>query len=339
MEVQTNVPLKNYTTMQVGGPARFVAEVATVNELMHVLRVASEKALPVLVLGGGSNVIVSDEGYKGIVIIMKIKGFEVIAQDGGRATIKVGAGENWDEVVKRSVELSLSGIESLSAIPGTAGGTPVQNVGAYGQEIADVFVELEAFDTGTKKMVRLSSEDCGFSYRSSIFKTTAKGKYIITSISLQLSKNTMQPPFYDSLQAYLDEHNVTYYTPQIIRDAVIAIRADKLPNPTLYPNTGSFFKNPIVERWLVDDIKKNHEDVPAREMPDGTYKIPAAWLIETAGKKGYASRNMKVDDKHALVLINTGGASYADLRAIKLEIVNAVRDMFRIELQQEPEDI
>ena len=213
MDIHTNIPLKNYTTMKLGGNARFMTEVRTPEEVQEVCRNASAQNLPVFILGGGSNVIVRDEGYNGIVVRNRIPGFEVIADEPGTATLKIGAGENWDSVVKRSVDMNLSGIEAMSAIPGTAGAAPVQNVGAYGQEIADTLVSLEAYDRQTDQFIMLESMDCGFSYRNSIFRSTEAGRYVILSITLQLSKTAPSPPFYAAVQAYFDEHNITLYTP------------------------------------------------------------------------------------------------------------------------------
>ena len=180
MEIHTNIPLKNYTTMRLGGNARFMTEVHTPEEAAEVYRNAKSQQLPVFVLGGGSNLIVHDEGFNGLVIRNRIPGFEIIDDQAGHIIIRIGAGENWDNVVKRSVDMNLTGIEAMSAIPGTAGAAPVQNVGAYGQEIADTLVSLDAYDSQTDRFVSLQNADCGFSYRHSIFRGDAAGRYIIT---------------------------------------------------------------------------------------------------------------------------------------------------------------
>lgn len=339
MDIHTNIPLKNYTTMKLGGNARFMTEVRTPAEVQEVCRNASAQNLPVFILGGGSNVIVRDDGYNGIVVRNRIPGFEVIADEPGTTTLKVGAGENWDSVVKRAVDMNLSGIEAMSAIPGTAGAAPVQNVGAYGQEIADTLVSLEAYDRQADQFVMLESMDCGFSYRNSIFRSTEAGRYVILSITIQLSKVAPQPPFYAAVQNYFDEHNITLYTPQIVRDAVIDIRKNKLPDPEVTPNTGSFFKNAIVEDWQLTDLKKEYPDIPTYDMPDGRFKVPTGWLIEQAGYKGKVLHGMRVHDKNALVLINDSATSYADLAAARDEIMGAVRDKFRILIEQEPLEI
>lgn len=336
MDIHTNIPLKNYTTMKLGGNARFIADILKPEDIPPLLDKAAQQSLPVAILGGGSNTIIRDEGYNGVVLRIRIPGITTIAEELNAVTIKIGAGELWDNVVKYTVDLRLTGIEAMSAIPGTAGAAPVQNVGAYGQEVADTLVSLEAYDTETHQFVTLTNEDCQFSYRNSIFRDEAQGRYIITSITLKLSKNLPSPPFYEALQRYLDANHLTTYTHQVIRDAVMAIRKDKLPDPTEQPNTGSFFKNAIIESWQLPEIQSIDPDVPFYDMGDGRYKIPTGWLIEKTGLKGQLLHGMRVHDKNALVLINESATSYADLAEARDEITTAVRDMFRIEISQEP---
>lgn len=336
MDVHTNIPLKNYTTMKLGGNARFMGEAHTPQDLSDIYHTAKNQNLAIFILGGGSNVIVHDEGYPGIVVRNLIKGFDVLADDSSSTTFKIGAGENWDEVVKRTVDMNLTGIEAMSAIPGTAGAAPVQNVGAYGQEISETLVSLEAYDSETDQFVVLQNADCGFSYRHSIFRGDAKGRYVITSITLRLHKSPPTPPFYAALQAYFDTHGTTMYTPKIIREAVVAIRADKLPDPAKRPNTGSFFKNAIIEDWQLTDLKKDYPDVPVYDLGDKKYKIPTGWLIEQTGLKGQLINGMRVHDKNCLVLINESATSYTDLATARDEVIGAVRDKFRIVIEQEP---
>lgn len=339
MDVHTNIPLRNYTTMRLGGNARFMTEVHTPDEVAEVCRNAKKQNLPIFILGGGSNVIVHDEGFAGIVVRNRIPGFEVVSDEPGQVRIKIGAGENWDEIVKKTVDMNLSGIEAMSAIPGTAGAAPVQNVGAYGQEIADSLVSLEAYDIQNDAFVLLENADCGFSYRHSIFRGSDSGRYVITSITLRLYKASPQPPFYTAVQNYLDEHNITIYTAQTIRDVVIDIRKNKLPDPAETPNTGSFFKNAIIEKWQLNDLQVQYPDMPTYDMPDGRFKIPTGWLIEQAGYKGKTLYGIRVHDKNALVLINESAKNYADLAAARDEIIGAVRDKFRIIIEQEPLEI
>lgn len=339
MEIHTNIPIKNFTTMKLGGNARFMADVFKAEDLVTICKNARMQNLPVFIMGGGSNLIARDEDYNGIVLRIRIPGFEKIADDINSTTIKIGAGEDWDSVVKRTVDMSLSGIEAMSAIPGTIGASPVQNVGAYGQEVADTLVSLEAYDTQNEEFVTLAHEDCGFSYRKSIFNGLDKGRYIITSITLRLSKNQPIPPFYDSLQKYLDENNIRIYTQQTIRDAVIKIRESKLPNPKILANSGSFFKNAIAEKWQLDEIKTKYPNIPIYDMGDNKFKIPTGWLIEQAGFKGQLINGIRVYDKNALVLINESAKSYEDLADARQQIIRKIRDMFRIEIEQEPTEI
>lgn len=339
MDIHTNIPLKNFTTMKLGGPARFMVDVRTTDELVTVYRNARSKNLPIFILGGGSNVIAKDEGFSGLVIRIRIPGFETINDDVSTTTIKVGAGESWDQTVKRTVDMRLSGMEALSMIPGTVGGAPVQNIGAYGQEVSETITSLEAYDSKTDTMVTLTNEQCKFSYRNSIFRSTETGRYIITSVTFKLYKSAPQPPFYDALQTYFDQHGISMFTQQIIRDAVIAIRSEKLPDPGTTPNTGSFFKNAIIENWQLTELTAKYPDIKTYEMGDGRIKIPTGWLIEKVGLKGQVLHGMRVHDKNALVLINESASGYADLAAARDEIIGKVRDTFRIQIEQEPLEI
>lgn len=336
MQILTNVSLRNYSTMRLGGAAAALTEITSKDELLEALAWAESRQLPVLVLGGGSNVIFSD-GYEGLVIINRIPGFSVIKKDGTIATITIGAGENWDNAVERTVKLGLSGIEKLSLIPGTAGATPVQNVGAYGAEIADVFVELEAYDMQAKQFVTLKKADCNFTYRNSIFKSLHNRRYIITNITLQLTTGQPTPPFYEVLQRYLDDHDIHDYSSQTIRNAVIAIRTSKLPNPALIANTGSFFKNPIIPADQFSDLDQRFPGMPHWPTQDGKVKIPAGWLIDQADLKGYQAHGMKIYEKNALVFVNDSAKNYADLAAFRQEIIDKVHAKFGVTLEQEPE--
>lgn len=336
MKILTNVPLKDYSTMRLGGIAEALTTVTTKEDLAEAIAWAEDHHKQHLMLGGGSNVIFSD-GYQGLVIVNALHGFEVLNEDATSAIIRVGAGENWDEVVERAVGKNLSGIEKLSAIPGTAGATPVQNVGAYGAEIKDTLVELEAYDTNTKQFVTLKNADCKFSYRTSIFKSPYNRHYVITSITLKLLKTNPEPPFYESLQKYLEKHDITTYTPQTIRQAVIDIRAQKLPDPEVMANTGSFFKNPIVDKQMLGHIQQSYTDVPYYDMPGGKVKLLAGWLIDKAGLKGYRAHGMKVYEQNALVFVNESAQTYADLAAFQQEIIKKVEQAFCVTLEQEPE--
>lgn len=336
MKLETNIILKNYLTMNLGGPASFFTHVTTVDDIQAAVNYANQQHLPFFVIGGGSNIIARDEPYKGVIIHNQLQGFDVIDDTQSATTIKIAAGEIWDTVVERTVAMGLSGIEAMSAIPGTVGAAPVQNVGAYGQEIADTFVSLEAIDTTTNQLVSLSKTDCGFSYRHSIFRGSQQGRYVITSITLQLHKTTPQPPFYRALQTYLDEHAITNYDVQTIRDAVTAIRASKLPDPRKQPNTGSFFKNSIVDKPTLDALFLAYPDLPYFDMPNEQYKVPTGWLIDTAGLRGTLIHGMRVNPANALVLINESATSYNDLALARQSIITTIQNKFGIAIEQEP---
>lgn len=336
MDIHTNIPLKNYLTMRLGGNARFMGDARTPEDIAQSCKNARAQGLPVAILGGGSNTLAHDEGFGGLVLRNRLLGKEVVADDASTTTIAFGAGENWDECVQFTVERNLSGIEAMSAIPGTVGAAPVQNIGAYGQELADTFVSCQAYDIENDQFVTFRPEDCGFAYRHSVFRGSAAGKYVITSVTLRLHKTAPQPPFYKALQDYLDQHSITLYTVQTIRDAVTAIRTDKLPDPAERPNTGSFFKNAVVEDWRLNELLVDYPDMPHYDLGDKTYKVPTGWLIEQCGFKGQLLHGVRVHDKNTLVLINESATSFADLAAARDEIIGKVRDTFQVYIEQEP---
>ena len=336
MDVMTNISLKQYTTMKLGGETRYMATADSASDVVSLYRNARKENLPIFVLGGGSNVITHDEVFEGIVLLNKIKGFEVISETDETTDVKIGAGEVWDEVVEKAIELGLQGIEAMSGIPGTAGAAPVQNVGAYGQEIADALISLEAYDSKTDTIVTISADECDFSYRNSIFRDKEKGRYCILSITLRLNKSEPKPPYYASLQKYIDENDIREVNLSVIRVAVLNIRSEKLPDPAELPSAGSFFKNALVEKWKLEELQKEYSDIPNYAMSDGRYKIPTGWLIDKAGLRGYRSHGMRVYEKNALVLVNDSATGYDDLAAIREEIVQIVFDKFGIKIEQEP---
>lgn len=340
-----DVSLRDYSTMRLGGKASYVAEIVSQEELVEAVQWAQNRNFPLLMIGGGSNIFWRDEGFEGLLLINKIVGREIINEDNSGATIKVGAGEVWDEVVAWTVEKGWSGLESLSLIPGSTGATPIQNVGAYGHEIAETFIELEAYDRKTEKFVTIAKEDCNFSYRNSRFKSADRGQFLITSITLRLLKEVPKPPFYGALDRYFKEHKTTDYTIQAVRDAVIAIRTSKLPDPSRVANNGSFFANPIVEPALLEQITKDHPKLNDWPTPwhwptkDGKVKIAAGALIEYLGFKDYydPATGMATWPTQALVLVNKGAHTTADLLAFRDKIAAEVYKQFKITLIQEPE--
>jgi UDP-N-acetylmuramate dehydrogenase len=338
LPIARNVPLDQYSTMRLGGQAAYAVGVHTPQELAAAYQWASDNQLPMLVIGSGSNIVWRQSGFQGLLAVNLIKGFET-RQEGEVTFVTIGAGENWDQIVARCVADGLSGIESLSLIPGTAGATPVQNVGAYGQEIANVLVHVQAYDTITGDFVTIPAADCAFGYRTSRFKAGDRGRYFITAITLRLTKTNPQPPFYNALQKYLDEHNITSYTPQTIRQAVIAIRSSKLPDPNQVANNGSFFANPIIDETVYQHIAAKHTEVPHWPATDGRVKLSAAWLVDQAGFKDFhdSETGMATWAKQPLVLVNEHASTSDDLLLFKKKIVDAVHQQFNIVLEQEPE--
>jgi len=339
MNIQNDVPLDSFSTMRLGGKATYLTEVTSRTELTDAIKWADEKGLKIVMIGDGSNIVWTDKGFSGLVIVNKIMGYTILADQGTEVYITIGSGENWDSVVERTVTGNLSGIEALSLIPGTAGATPIQNVGAYGQEIANVLVGVEAYDHHESKFINLPRSDCNFSYRNSRFKSSDKGRFFITAITLHLSRTELQPPYYRTLQEYLTTHNITDHSPAAIRKAVIDIRSNKLPDPEIVANNGSFFANPIVDAALFIQLRGAHEDIVFWDTSDGSYKLSAAWLIEQAGFKDFHDREtgMATWPKQSLVLVNEHAETTKDLLDFKKKIVEKVQSMFGVELQQEPE--
>lgn len=340
MNISENVSLAAYSTMGLGGSAAYLVEIRSRTEVREALEWAKAKQVQAVMIGGGSNIIWGDDGFPGLVIVNKILGYEVFEEDATNTYLTLGGGEPWDSVVERSVDSGLTGIEALSLIPGGTGATPVQNVGAYGQEISQTLTTIAAFDIQTFDFVTLAAGDCGFSYRNSRFKGADRGRFFITGITLHLTKGNPLPPFYGALQSYLETHNITEYTPASIRQAVIAIRSSKLPDPAVVHNTGSFFANPIVNDRKFFQLQERFANIPHWPIGQaGDIKLSAAWLIEQVGFKDYhdEATGMATWPKQPLVLINEKARSTADLLTFKQKIVDAVESKFDIVLEQEPE--
>jgi UDP-N-acetylmuramate dehydrogenase len=340
MSPAPNVSLSNYSTMRLGGIADYLVDIHSTEDVAAAYQWAQERSLPVIMIGGGSNIYWQDDGFRGLVMVNKILGYDDHTEADGTHTLTVGAGEPWDSVVARSVQAGLTGIEALSLIPGTAGGTPVQNVGAYGQRISQTLVNVGAFDSHAQQFVTIQNKDCAFAYRESRFKSTDHGRFFIASITLRLHVGNPLPPYYAAVQSYLQQYPVTTpITSAVLRDVVIAIRRSKLPDPEEVANNGSFFANPIVTASDAKRLQAQFPDIPCWPSDDGMYKIPAAWLIEQVGLKGYhdPETGMATWDKHALVLVNEHAKNTRDLLLFKQKIVGAVEAKFGITLVQEPE--
>lgn len=334
MNVQENIPLAPLTTLEVGGPARYFVQAETEDDVVEAFEYARSNGLDVFVLGGGSNILVSDKGFDGLVIRIGLTGMSV---EGGVVT--AAAGENWDSLVDRCVGKNLAGVECLSGIPGTVGGTPVQNVGAYGQEVSETVVSVRCFDRTINDIVELSNADCRFDYRTSVFNTAERERYIVLSVNYRLEPNGAAKIVYKDLIEHFAGRRPTLAE---TREAVLSIRRSKSmvidENDENRRSAGSFFKNPIVGQAKFDEISFAFGGkVPHFPASDGSVKIPAAWLIEHAGfHKGYAKGNVGISTRHTLAIVNRGGATAAEIVNLKNEIQKAVAKKFGIDLAPEP---
>ena len=339
MIILNDMPLGDYSTMGLGGNAAHLCVIESRMDLLEALSWAEAQNLPTIMIGGGSNIVWRDEGFPGLVMVNHIQRYESFNEDDLNVYITAGAGEPWDTVVERTAQAGLTGIEALSLIPGSTGATLVQNIGAYGQEIADTLVTAEVFDTVARDFTTMRGDDCGFEYRTSRFKTVDRGRFYITAITLHLTKGQIQPPLYASLAEYVQENNVTDLSPLNVRNAVIAIRSSRLPDPAVIKNNGSFFSNPIISIEKLTELRVLYPELPAWPVNDNAVKVPAAWLIEKAGFKHAHDdvTGMGTWPAQPLVLVNEHAKSTSDLLTFRDQILVAVRDMFGVMLQQEPE--
>lgn len=340
MEIRENQPLAPLTTFGIGGPARWFAEAKDELDIADACAWASERSLPLFVLGGGSNVLVSDAGFAGLVLRIAVKGIE---QEGG--LFCAGAGENWDEFVQRAVDAGCAGVECLAGIPGTVGGTPVQNVGAYGQEVASAIERVRVFDRLAQEFVEFTNAECGFRYRHSRFNTTERGRYIVTRVDYQLLENATPQLAYQDLAAHFANASKS---PSVVEVAA-AVREIRQRKGMLYlesepdcRSAGSFFKNPEVMMDVADRVRQIAADtgISLRTYPagEGRVKIPAAWLIEQAGfKKGTTLGAAGISTRHTLALTNRGGAKAGEILALAEKIAAVVEARFGIRLEREPE--
>lgn len=343
LEVKTNVPLAPLTTIGVGGPARFFAEAHTENDVREAVDFARRRETALFVMGGGSNLVVADNGFDGLVLHVAIKGIDE-SDAGDKRLFQAGAGEDWDAFVNCAVEKNCAGIECLSGIPGTLGATPVQNVGAYGQEVAETITEVYALDLESGEVNEFSNEACGFAYRASIFNTVARGRFIILGVRFSLLKNGAPKIEYRDLKNHFAKHAGQ---PSLadVRKAVREIRHSKamliVEGDEDSRSAGSFFKNPVVSTAKFADLQqiadKRGLQVPSFPAPDGQIKIPAAWLVEQSGfPKGTTMGRVGISRRHALAIVNRGGASAAEVVSLKDEIQSAVSGQFGIDLTPEP---
>jgi UDP-N-acetylmuramate dehydrogenase len=345
LSTQENIPLAPLTTFRVGGSARYFVDAHSEHEVSEAVALAFARKLPLFVLGGGSNLLVSDDGWPGVVLKVSLAGVE-FEGDRQKMLFHAGAGENWDDLVALAVSKNCGGLECLSGIPGTVGGTPVQNVGAYGQEVSETITRVHALEIASGKVLNMSNGDCGFSYRSSVFNSTPCGQYIVLEVSYLLARNGATKIEYGDLKKFFAA-NPEKPTLQQVRDAVRSIRQSKamliVPGDEDCRSAGSFFKNPIVSAAEADRVQALAEQrAPGKTLPrypaaDGQVKLAAAWLVEQSGfSKGYSLGPVGISRKHTLAIVNRGGATAKDILALKDEIEKKVFDIWGIGLQPEP---
>ncbi len=336
MRIDENVALAQYTTLGIGGPARWMLTAETEADVAAAVAFGRERALPLFVLGGGSNLLVADAGFPGVVLRMAVRGIERVGD-----VLRVGAGESWDGFVQYAVDAGLAGVECLAGIPGTVGGTPVQNVGAYGQEVAETIASVRCFDMRAGEFVDLSNADCGFAYRTSVLNTSQRGRFIVTSVDFLLRPGGLPKLVYADLKKHFGEGA----SPSLAEtaEAVRTIRRGKSmvvdPADPNSKSAGSFFRNPIVAESLLGAVAAaaGVDEVPHWPAGDGLVKLPAAWLLEKAGfVRGYSMGNAGISTRHTLAVVNRGGATAADVVALRERIVGEVSRRFGVELEQEP---
>ena len=346
--IQQNVPLAPLTTLQIGGPARFFAEARSEDEMLAAFSFAEQRSLPLFILGGGSNALIADEGFPGLVVHVALKGV-TWRDEGDEVIVTARAGEDWDELVSQCVERDLAGVECLSGIPGSVGGTPIQNVGAYGQEVSETITSVRVFDRLAGRFAEMSNKQCQFSYRASVFNTTARDRYVVTAVTYALKTHGEPAIRYPDLKSFFSNVS-TRPSLRLTREVVREIRARKAmliaPGDPNCRSAGSFFKNPVVTSdtfTSIEEIAKGQnligaaEAVPSFPAGDGRVKVPAAWLIERAGfHKGYGRGRVGISSKHTLAIVNRGGATALEVIGLMKEIQERVAAKFGVPLTPEP---
>ena len=346
MLLQENIPLAPLTTFRLGGPARFFVEAKSIAEIEQAVALANTKSLELFVLGGGSNLVVADSGWPGLVLKVAIPGIDQHAgtNDEGKVLFDVGAGESWDRFVSHAIVAHCAGVECLSGIPGSVGGTPVQNVGAYGQEVSQTIESVQVFDRKDNQVRELCTEACGFTYRSSIFNTTERGRFIILRVIYALTPGGEPHLAYADLKRHFEGRETRPNLAET-REAVRHIRARKgmliVPGDPDCQSAGSFFKNPVLSEAQHEDLRRRAEAkgliLPSYPALEQSRKVSAAWLVEKSGfARGYGFGHVGISSKHALAIVNRGNATAADVLALKDQIQQRVKEIWDVQLEPEP---
>lgn len=330
--LQKNVNLKPFNTFGLSVRTKYYAPFTSVKDLKSLLSEVKNEKL--LILGGGSNVLFQNN-FHGVTLRNEIKGIELIEENDRNIVLKVGAGEVWHELVLHTIKKGWGGLENLSLIPGSVGASPMQNIGAYGVEIKDVFESLEALEIKTGKLHTFFHKDCQFGYRESVFKKDLKNQFVITSVTYKLSKKPQLNTSYGAIEEELKSRNITQPTIKDVSDAVIAIRQSKLPDPKEIGNAGSFFKNPVISLIQYQELQKKHENIPSYPVDKLHVKVPAGWLIDQSGWKGKTFGNFGVHKKQALVLVNYDDAKGKDIVQLSEQIIEDIKKRYGITLERE----
>lgn len=333
MNIQENVSLKNYNTFGINAKAKFFCEINTISDLKQALQLKGYSTK--FILGGGSNMLIT-KNIEALVLHINLKGIHIIKETEDHVTLKIMAGENWHTMVLWTLEQNYGGLENMSLIPGNTGTAPIQNIGAYGVELKDCFESCEAMDTETFLLKKFTKEDCNFGYRDSFFKTKGKGRYIITSVTFKLTKrNHVLNTSYGAIETELENNNIKKPTIKDVSNAVIAIRNRKLPDPKKLGNSGSFFKNPVIDKIAFNLFIEKNTEAPFYRISKNEYKIPAGWLIEQCGYKGKRYNDAGVHKNQALVLVNYGNATGKEIIDLAHKIKVSVREKFGITITPE----
>lgn len=337
MQIEKNKSLKKYNSFGIDAYAAAFASFNNVEEAKELLATGSNE---LMVLGGGSNILFTKD-FDGLVIKNEIVGIEIVSEDNDYAYVKAGAGVKWHDLVLYCIDKNLAGLENLSLIPGNVGASPMQNIGAYGVEIKDVFHQLEALHVKEKNLVEFNLNDCAFGYRESVFKRKCKGEFIITSVTYRLNKTPHFNTSYGAIEQELDRMGVKELNIQAISQAVINIRSSKLPDPAVIGNAGSFFKNPEVTSEVYKNLQQQYSAIPGYPLANGNVKLAAGWLIEHAGPnenaswKGYRIGDAGCHAKQALVLVNYGNANGTDIYNLSEAILQSVYKKYKVQLERE----
>ena len=342
--MKANVNLRPYNSFGFDAVARYFVEINEVSELQTLIQSGELQRHKTLILSGGNNILFQNEVFDGLVIYINTKGVEVLHEDENEVVVRAQAGEDWPNFVRFCVEKGWHGVENLAHIPGKVGAAPVQNIGAYGIELKDCFLQCKAMDLATGETKIFSKKECRFGYRESIFKGDLKGQFVITSVDFLLKKNAPLHLDYGNIKAYLEQNGIEAPTLQQLHDAICAIRDAKLPDVKQIGSAGSFFKNPVVEAAQFEGLQKDYPNIPHYDEPNGMVKVPAGWLIEHCGPstgsgaiswKGWRDEHVGVYDKQALVLVHYGGGKGQDIVELSRKIQDSVEAKFGIRISPE----